>query len=185
MTSFGDSWQHMELLSISKSHLDQLDPSRVNDEHVIGTDSLANLKVSTAFAAITIEAALNDYLLTHCLFIERPYLQEIFKTLTKKFLRASVPEKIRLLRQNWPDEFPDDLIRDVNELFRIRNRVTHQSGEFDTANETGSNSQVRNNPLTAADMQHMRRHHEIAMDFLGRFWLPGDRELNSNRENAG
>ena len=36
---------------------------------------------------------------------------------------------------------------------------------------------MKNSPLSNDDMQHMLRHHEIASDFLSRFWLPGSREL--------
>ena len=180
MTSFADSWVYQELLAISKTHVDSLDPGRVSPDAIIGTDNWAKLKVSTVFAAIAIEAALNNFILMHCLFIDRPYLQEIFGTLTTSFLRSSVHEKIKLLRRNWPDDFPDDLIRDVKELFRIRNRVTHESDEFLSATRSAEGAPVvQNRPLTNDGMQHMRRHHDIAYDFLSSFWFPGDRELNS------
>ena len=179
MTSFADSWEYQELLAISKDHLDSLDPARVRQDVIIGTDNYAKLKVSTVFAAISIEAALNNFILMHCLFIDTPYLQEVFGTITEKFRRSSIHEKIALLRKNWPDEIPDALIEDVKELFRIRNRVTHESGEFITANRSEDGSAVvKNRPLTNKEMQHMRRHHDIAHDFLSRFWFPGNRELN-------
>jgi len=179
MTSFVDSWEYQELLAISKDHIDSLDPTRVGPNAIIGIDNYAKLKVSTVFAAISIEAALNNFILMHCLFLQTPYLQEVFGSVTKKFLRTSVHEKIQLLRQNWPDEFPDELIRDVKQLFNIRNRVTHESDEFITANRADDGrAEIRNRPLTDEEMQHMLRHYDIAYDFLSRFWFPGNRELN-------
>lgn len=178
MTSFVDDFQYRELLAISKEHLDSLDLSRVRPDAVIGVDNYAKLKVSTVFAAISIEAAVNNFILMHCLFLQQPYLQEVFGTIATKFLRSSIHDKIKVLRQNWPDEFPDDLIHDVRELFRIRNQVTHLSDEFVTkARSSDGKTCVRNRPPTNVDMQHMRRHYEIAYDFLSRFWFPGDREL--------
>jgi hypothetical protein len=182
MTSFVDNWPHRELLNISKSHLDAIDRSRIIEGSVVGLDNHANLKVSTVFAAIAIEAALNDYVLTHCVFLEKPYLQEIFGSITSSFLRSSVQQKINLVRDNWPTPFPEELIADVRNLFRIRNRVTHESGTYVTANFSYEGGAfVRNNPLSKEDNAHMLRHHEIAFSFLEHFWLPGNRELESVR----
>ena len=77
MTSFADSWEFQELLSISKQHRDAVDSSRVHPDAVVGIDNWNTLRVSTVFAAISIEAAFNDFILTHCLFVETPYLQEL------------------------------------------------------------------------------------------------------------
>lgn len=186
MPSFVDSWDYQELLAISKDHLDSMDAARVRPDAIIGTDNYAKLKVSTVFAAIAIEAALNNFVLIHCLFVDEPYLQEVFGTVTKNFLRSSVHEKIKLLRRNWPDEFPDDLIKDVKELFRIRNRVTHESDEFiSAARSDDGKAMIQNRPLTNDEMQHMRRHHDIAYDLLSRFWFPGNRELNHVPQTRG
>jgi hypothetical protein len=38
--------------------------------------------------------------------------------------------------------------------------------------------------LTADKMCHMLRHYEIARDFLGRFGLPGNRELQQGWTDA-
>ena len=179
MTTFAQSPQYQELLAISKAHLDALDLTRVRDDAVIGQDNYANLKVSTVFAAISIEAALNSFILVHCLHIPGPYLQNVFGRITRNFVRSSIHDKIDLLRNTWPDTFPAALISDVKELFRIRNRVTHESDEFVLGNQAESrNSLVTNRPFTNPEMQHMRRHHAIAEAFLGNFWYPGDRELN-------
>ncbi len=67
-------------------------------------------------------------------------------------------------------------------MIRIRNRIAHQTGEFHTANETtDGGSRMKNRPLTADEMRHMLRHYEIARDFLSRFWLPGNRELQQGK----
>ena len=178
MPSFADSWEFQELLNISKQHRDAVDPSRVRPDAVIGTDNWNTLRVSTVFAAISIEAGFNDFILSHCLFVETPYLQEFFGTVTDRFLMASVHDKLKLVVEHWPVGFPDELLRDVRKLFEIRNRVTHQKGRFQSGDETADNRSVlRNDPLSNDEMQHMLRHHEIAHDFLSRFWLPGTREL--------
>ncbi len=178
MTTFAQNNQHQCLLEISRRHRDAVDTTRVYDGKVIGQDNWDNLAVSTMFAAIAIEAALNDYVLSHCLFVETPYLQEVFEKVVAHFLRGPVQNKIKLLTERWPDPFPQELLKDVQEIIRIRNRIAHQTGEFRTANETvDRRSEMTNRALTADDMWHMLRHHEIARDFLGRFWLPGDREL--------
>jgi len=181
MSSFAQNYQHQCLLEISRRHREAVDSTRVYYGKVIGQDNWDNLAVSTVFAAIAIEAALNDYVLSHCLFVEAPYLQEVFGEITENFLRAPVHNKIKLLTSRWPDPFPKELLKDVQELIRIRNRITHQTGEFRTANETADRrGQMTNRALTAEDMSHMLRHHEIACDFLGRFWFPGNRELQQS-----
>jgi hypothetical protein len=179
MTSFADSWEYQELLNIAKEHLDSLDRSRVHSDAIIGVDNFSKMKVSAVFAAVAIEAALNDFVLIHCLFLEQPYLQGVLGDITENFLRASVHQKINLVRDHWPDEFPTDLLKDVRELFRIRNRITHQTHEFQTGNyATNGQAVMKNCPLTNDEMQHMLRHYDIARDFLSRFWLPGNREFS-------
>lgn len=178
MSSFAKNYSHRCLLEISRRHREAVDPNRVYDGKVIGQDNWDNLAVSTVFAAVAIEAALNDFLLSHCMFVELPYLQEVFAEITEQFLRSSIHNKLNLLQRRWSTPFPDDLIKDVRELIRIRNRITHQTGVFRTTNETGTDrSEMTNNPLTAEDMCHMLRHYEIARDLLSRFWLPGNREV--------
>ncbi len=121
--------------------------SRVRPDAVIGVDNYAKLKVSTVFAAISIEAAVNNFILMHCLFLQQPYLQEVFGTIATKFLRSSIHDKIKVLRQNWPDEFPDDLMHDVREPFRIRNQVTHLSDEFVTKARSSDGKKCVRKPL--------------------------------------
>jgi hypothetical protein len=170
MTSFANSWEHQELLKIAKEHLDSLDRSRIRSDAVIGFDNVAKLKVSTVFAAIAVEAALNDFVLIHDSLLRQPHLQ--------RGLRAFVHKKIEWVCDHWPDKFPDMLLQDVHKLFKIRNRIVHQTKEYLTANDTtNEKAVVRNRPLTNDDMQHMLRHYDIACDFLSRFWLPGSREL--------
>jgi hypothetical protein len=178
MMSFADSPEHQELLNISKQHLDALDRSRVRADAIIGVDNASKLKVATVFAATAIEAALNDYILSHCLPLGRPYLQDIFGDITKRYLFGPVREKIQLLRDHWPDQFPSALLNDVRKLFEIRNRIMHRTGEFLSRDDAhGGNAVMKNRPLTNDDMQHMLRHYDIAHDFLSRFWFPGSREL--------
>ncbi|WP_020475796.1 hypothetical protein [Zavarzinella formosa] len=178
MPNFADNYQHQCLLEISRRHREAVDPARICDGKVIGQDNWDKLAVSTVFAAIAIEAALNDYVLSHCLLLDVPYLQEVFGEITGHFLRGSVQNKLKLLTEQWPDPFPDQLLKEVRELIRIRNRIAHQSSEFRTANETTARrGQMSNRSLSADEICHMLRHHEIARDFLGRFWLPGNREF--------
>jgi hypothetical protein len=180
MTSFSESYEHQELLQISKQHLDSLDNSRISDDAVIGTDNVAKLKVATVFAAIAIEAALNDFILGHCLLVGGSYLQQVFGELARRFARGSVFHKVSLLSEHWSDPFPQPLVADVRRLFEIRNKVIHQSGEFSPRGDaTGDRAVLTNRPLTNAELEHMRRHHDIALDFLSRFWLPGARELGA------
>ena len=180
MTSFVDSYEYKSLLDIAKEHRDAIDDSRITSEGVIGVSNSNRLRISTVFSAISIEAALNDYTLIHCNFLQSPYLEGIFGDITTDFLRGSVQKKIELVRNHWPDEIPTDLIKDVKELIRIRNRIAHQSGQFIPSfkSESGG-AMMTNRPLTGDDMLHMLRHHDIAHDFLSRFWLPGNRELSS------
>lgn len=178
MSSFAENYQHQCLLEISRRHREAVDPTRIYDGKVIGRANWDNLAVSTVFAAIAIEAALNDYVLSHCLFVDTPYLQEVFGEFTEHFLRGSVQNKLKLLVDRWPDPFPEQLLKDVRELIRIRNRIAHQTGEFRTANESADRrGKMTNRALTADEIWHTLRHHEIARDFLERFWLPGTREL--------
>ena len=65
-------------LGISKDHLDALDPARVRADAIIGNDNYAKLQVSTVFAAISIESALNNFILMHCLFIENRTCKKCF-----------------------------------------------------------------------------------------------------------
>lgn len=182
MPNFAESGEYKELLNISKQHLDALDPTRVREDAIIGLDNYATLMVSTVFAAISIEAALNDYILIHCLLLNAPYLQEVFKDITENYLRVSVQQKIDFVRDHWTDEFPKELLEDVRKLFRIRNRITHQTSNLLTANDVDDgNAAMQKLKLTNDDMQHMLRHHEIASNFLSRFWLPGERQLRSIR----
>ena len=182
MDSFVDHWEYQELLNISKQHRDSVDSTRVRPNAVIGLDNWSRLRVSTVFAAIAIEAAFNDFILTHCLFVQTPYLQDFFGTMTKKYLRASVPDKLKLVTDHWSEAFPESLLKYVRRLFEIRNWVTHQTGRFRSANETDDGRSVlENHRLTNDEMQHMLRHHEIAHDFLSRFWLPGSRELEQRK----
>ncbi len=88
MSSFAQSYQHQCLLEISRRHREAIDPNRVYDGKVIGQDNWDNLAVSTVFAGIAIEAALNDFVLSHCLFVEAPYLQEVFGEVMEQFLRV-------------------------------------------------------------------------------------------------
>jgi hypothetical protein len=183
MPSFAENYQHQCLLEISRRHREAVDSARVYEGKVIGQDNWDNLAVSTVFAAVAIEAALNDYVLSHCLFVAFPYLQEVFGEVTGHFLRGSIQNKLKLLTDRWPDPFPDQLLKDVRELIRVRNRIAHQTGEFRTANETADRqSAMTNRGLTADEMWHMLRHYEIARDFLARFWLPGNREMQQGWE---
>jgi hypothetical protein len=179
MTSFADSWEHQEFLKISKQHLDALDATRVRPDAVIGVDNWNNLKVASVFAAIAVEAALNDYILAHCLSLRKPYLQDVFGDITKRFLRGSVDAKVEFLREHWPDEIPSPLVKDVKRLFVIRNRIVHRTGEYPARHESDDgNAVMKNSSLSNEEMQHMRRHYDIARDFLSRFWFPGARELD-------
>ena len=182
MTSFVDSYEYKSLLDIAKQNRDAIDDARITTEGVIGVDNHNRLMISTVFSAITIEAALNDYTLIHCNFLDSPYLEGVFGDITTDFLRGSVHKKIELMRTHWPDEMTADLIKEVKELIRIRNRIAHQSGQFIPSfkSDTGG-AMMTNRPLAGDDMLHMLRHHDIAYDFLGRFWLPGNRELASRR----
>lgn len=179
MTSFVDSFEYQELLNISKQHRDAVDEGRVFANGIAGVDNMSTLKVSTVFAAISIEAALNDYILAHCLFLDTSYLQSVFGDITKSYLWAPYHKKIKVLRDHWPNKFPQALLQDIEELFRIRNLVTHRTHEFFPAtHSTGGGSVMRNRPMTVEESHHMLRHHDIAYDFLSRFWLPGNRELD-------
>ena len=182
MTSFVDSWQYTSLLNIAKDNRDAIDDARITDEGVIGVDNHNRLMVSTVFSAITIEAALNDYTLIHCNFLDVPYLQGVFGDIVKDYLRGSIHKKIELLRKHWPDEIPPKLVKDVKELIRIRNLIAHQTGEFVPAfkSDTGD-AMMTNRPLTGDEMLHMLKHYDIAYDFLSRFWLPGSREIDHRR----
>ncbi|HUT88548.1 MAG TPA: hypothetical protein VMY37_03575 [Thermoguttaceae bacterium] len=183
MTSFVDSWQYTSLLDIARSHRDAIDDERITPEGVIGVDNHNRLMVSTVFSAITIEAALNDYTLIHCNFLDVPYLQGIFGDIASDYLRGSIHKKIDLLRRHWPDEIPSEVIKEVKELIRIRNRIAHQTGEFVRSFKSDTGDAVMTNrPLTGDEMLHMLRHYDIAYDFLSRFWLPGSRELASRRQ---
>lgn len=186
MPSFADSWQHTELLKIAKEHRDAIDPGRITDEAVIGVENANRLKVATVFSAITVEAALNDYILIHCNFLDSPYLEGVFGDITTDYLRGSVQKKINLIRDHWPNEIPPELIKDVRKMFEIRNRIAHQSSEFiPSFNSDSGGAMMTNRPLTGEQMLHMLRHHDIALEFLGRFWLHGNRELTSRRRSAG
>ena|SRR3972149_534445 len=176
--NFAEHFEIRELLDISKAHLDALDRSRMSDGVVIGNDNFANLKVATIFSGIAIEAALNDFIQIHCLFIHEPYMQSFFAEVTTHYLWAGMDRKIKLLRKCWHISFPDELINDVMKLIGIRNRIVHQTGRFKPdQNRSHGISALSNYPLTADKMRHMLRHYDIAKDFLSLFWLPGDIEL--------
>jgi hypothetical protein len=138
MPNFADDYQHKCLLEISRRHRDAVDPARVYDGKVIGQDNWDNLAVSTVFAAIAIEAALNHYVQSHCLFLEGLYLQEVFGGITKQFLHSSIHNKIKILLKCWPEPIANNLRKDVEQLISIRNRITHQTGEFETASKAGT-----------------------------------------------
>jgi hypothetical protein len=74
MSSFAQTYQHQCMLEISRRHREAVDSTRVSDGKVIGEDNWGNLAVTTVFAAVAVEAALNGYVLSHCLFLESPYL---------------------------------------------------------------------------------------------------------------
>jgi hypothetical protein len=116
MPSFAENYQHRCLLEVSRRHREAVDPARVYDGKVIRQDNWDNLAISTVFAAVAIEAALNDYVLSHCLFVEPAYLQEVFGEVTWHFLRGSVQNKLKLLIDRWPDPFPEQMLKDVREL---------------------------------------------------------------------
>ncbi len=182
MPSFVDHLECRELLTISKQHLDAVDRNRVRPDGIIGIDNLNTLKVSTVFAAMSIEVAVNDYILIHCLFVDTPYLQDVFGEITTRYLRVPVSEKIDFLKHHWPDEFPEELLLDVRKLFAIRNRIAHQSSKFLPLRK--GKAVMKNRPLTNEEMRHMLRHYDLAHDFLSRFWLPGDRELRQSARSG-
>jgi hypothetical protein len=178
MSVFAEYYPIKCLLEISKRHREAVDSSRVYDGKVIGQDNWDNLAVSTVFAAMAIEAALNDYVLSHCLFLEAPYLQKVFGEVTEQYLYSSIQKKIDLLAKCWSQEIPQELVNNVRDLIRIRNRVAHQTGELRTANEcNGGRPQMSNRLLTQAETWQMLGHYEVAQNFLNRFWLPGNREF--------
>lgn len=178
-SGFAASPAIQELLQISKSHLDAVDRSRMHDGVVVGNDNFANLMVSTVFAAVAIETAFNEFIQIHCLFINVPYLQSFYANLTERYLWARTDDKINLVQECWPTPFPDGLIKEVRELFRIRNRVTHQTGRLKPVEDRSHGIEsLTNKPLDANAMRHMLRHYEIAHDFLSHFGLPGNAELS-------
>ena len=73
-------------------------------------------------------------------------------------------------------------LKEVRELIRIRNRISHQTGEFVPAFKSDSDgAMMTNRLLTGDEMLHMLKYYEIAYDSLSRFWLPGSRELAHRR----
>jgi hypothetical protein len=180
MPGFAEYYPVQCLLEISKRHRDAVDLARSRNGEVIGQDNFDNLMVSTVFAAIAIEASLNDYVFSHCLFLQDEYFQKAFRGITKRFLRSSIHNKIKLLLDCWSDGFPKELIKDVRHLIKIRNDITHQTGEFMTLSDTAERrSSMTNFRLDRADLSHMLEHHKIAYDFLSLFWLPGNGQIQA------
>lgn len=176
--SFYESWQHRALLDISKSHLDAIDRSRIDDEGVIvGLGNLANLQVSTVFAAIAIEASINDCLMGHCLMIENPYLSTFFSTVLKRYLMGRIHDKISLIHRCWSESLNAETVKEAKKLFTIRNRIVHQSGEFIHHDAEFGLKGLSGAGLTGDELRHMLDHHEIAKDFLDSFWMPGAKQL--------
>jgi hypothetical protein len=188
VTTFTDSYEYQNLLSISKAHLDALDRTRFINGRVIGQDNFNNLSVATVFACVAVETALNDYLASHFLFIDNRYLQAFFAEAKRGLLRSDVPTKIKTVKKFWPDDIPQDVIADVLAMFEIRNRIVHQTPELKLAKDSSDgHAYMGNSRLTEKDMAHMLLHHEIASRFLGLFWIPGSRELEqwSGANQAG
>lgn len=184
-SGFAASPAIQELLQISKSHLDAVDRSRMHDGIVVGNDNFANLMVSTVFAAVAIETAFNQFIQVHCLFVDLPYLQTFYANLTERYLWARIDEKINLVQGCWPTPFPDGLIREVRELFRVRNRVTHQTGRLMPVEDRSHGIEsLTNKPLDADEMRHMLQHYEIALVFLSHFGLPGNAALRQGVANG-
>lgn len=177
--NYAKNYEHKCLLDISRRHREAVDDSRVYDGKVIGQDNWDTLAVSTVFAAIAIEAALNDFVLSHCLFMERPYLQGVIGDVAKQYLRsAPIHKKLDLVHNHWPDPIPPALLTDVRRLIDIRNRITHQKPEFRPAETVVSRSLMTGLPgVPNTDLLHMLQHYEIAHDLLSRFWTPGAREM--------
>jgi hypothetical protein len=152
MPSFAEYYPIQCLLEISRKHRDAVDPSRIRDGKVIGQDNWDNLAVSSVFAAISIEAALNDYLLCHCLFLELPALQQFFGGVMETFLRSRFDIKLGLLKKCWSRELPSDLLTKVGGVIRVRNRIAHQTGEFITAGDReDGRAALMNHRLTEAE----------------------------------
>jgi hypothetical protein len=159
MPSFAEYYPIKCLLDISRRHREAVDSSRVYDGKIIGQDNWDTLSVSTVLAAIAIEASLNDFTLSHCLFLAFLYLQEAFGAVTEQFLRTSIHKKIDLLVKLWPEELPTDPVKDVRKLISIRNRIAHQTGEFRTANETDhGRGEMPNRGLNADEAWHCLKH---------------------------
>jgi hypothetical protein len=177
MAGFASVYSQNCLLDIAKTHLDAIDRTRMDDGVVIGQDNFDRLLVATVFAAIAIEASLNDYVLSHCLFLENRYFQSFFGEITTNALRGPMDSKLKLLRQHWSSAFPDAIIGDVRRLFEIRNKIIHQQGIFSATKAEDDGATMTNFRLTADEMRHMLTHHEIATTFLSMFFLPGNQEV--------
>lgn len=143
--------------------------------------------MSTVFSAISIEAAINDFLQTHCLFVQSPYLQEFFGEAIDALMRLPTPRKLDLVKKFSTYAIEQDLRKDVQRLIEIRNRIIHQKGEFTPChkNEDGTAALTQSlSPLRDGDIVHMLRHVEIARTFLSTFGSPGSAELDQWRSPA-
>ncbi len=186
MNTYADSWIHTRMLEIAQEHFDALDRSRVCNGRVTGLDNFDKLFVSTIFSAIAIETAVNDFLQVHSLFADIPYLQEFFGRAVDSLLWENSTKKLELVKR-FSCRKPDKaLVGEIKRLIKIRNKITHQKGEFTPAHQNDSNEDSLSvgSPLDGDDIRHMLLHVDLARRFLQSFGPPGSAELEQWRDPA-
>jgi PhoPQ-activated pathogenicity-related protein len=82
------------------------------------------------FSAATIDAALNIWLSYPVYYIEDRRIMHFFADLQKRYTKASIHEKLRVLMANASSMKVRELRRPVEQIFQARNQLVHGSVWF-------------------------------------------------------
>lgn len=174
------------LLSIAKRHLGYIRKLRSKRIITQGSRGLDHALVASIFSATAIEVGLNLFIGIPVLWVKDEDVRKYFGLLVTRYLRLSVPQKIRFVCEVCPQIKQDSaLLERVRALFEYRNRVLHSSPEYTESlglsdldleklpSPIAEKDLVRcpglvSRGTSSSEIQEAFQHYQTALDFLSK-----------------
>lgn len=168
-------------MDIARKHLDYIKKRQSNELKIPGIIEDHGV-VTSIFAAASIEAAINLYILLPVIYIKESQTRIFFGSLLTKYFRSSIPVKLKFVCETFPElKKSKKLLKKVEELFSYRNRIMHSSPdhveEFDYYFDEDSIQHSKKNRTSPrfyfgsslsgeVEIKLARGHYEVAEEFI-------------------
>lgn len=172
-------------MDIARKHLDYIKKKQSNELKIPGIIEDHGL-VTSIFAAASIEAAINLYILIPVIYIKDSQTRIFFDSLLTKYFRSPIPVKLKFVCETFPElKKSKTLLRKVEKLFYYRNLIMHSSPdhvevsryEFNNKDTIKHSSRLKktfpefyfgSNFKNKEEIKLAHEHFEIAEEFIGK-----------------